>query len=101
MEDLTRRQILKEVVEHGDMDVFTDPVASPTGYPFKVLDVAGTLSEEKVYKERPRMCSLGYLRAPYVDNNGKIGYRCPAEPVDNWVKKGGEVEATVGRKCLW
>lgn len=101
MEDNTRYDILQSICEDGDMDVFTDPVASPTGYPFKVLQAPNTLSVDKAYEERPRLCSLGYLRAPYEDTSGKIGYRCPAEPVADWVKKGGEVEATVGRKCLW
>ena len=32
--------------------------------------------------------------------DGKIGYRCSAEPVANYVAKGGKVEDTVGRKCL-
>ena len=101
MEDGMRQEILKTICEDGDMEVFTDPVASPTGYPFKVLEIPRTLSEEQEYKARPRLCSLGYLRSAYVDENGKVGYRCPAEPVEDWVKKGGEVEATVGRKCLW
>ena len=30
----------------------------------------------------------------------KIGYRCSAEPVENYVAKGGKIEDTVGRKCL-
>ncbi|CAJ1946181.1 unnamed protein product, partial [Cylindrotheca closterium] len=28
------------------------------------------------------------------------GFRCASEPVDAYLKKGGEVEATRGRKCL-
>jgi hypothetical protein len=32
--------------------------------------------------------------------NGRVGYRCPAEPVDTYVAKGGALEETVGRKCL-
>jgi NAD(P)H-dependent flavin oxidoreductase YrpB (nitropropane dioxygenase family) len=101
MEDSMRRKILKTIAEEGDMDVFTDPVASPTGYPFKVLEIPNTLSDDQVYKARPRLCSLGYLRSAFMKEDGSIGYRCPAEPVEDWVKKGGEVEATVGRKCLW
>lgn len=27
-------------------------------------------------------------------------HRCPAEPVDTYVAKGGDVEDTVGRQCL-
>lgn len=99
MDDQTRKDILKTLAQ-GDMDVFTDPVASPTGYPFKVLELKNTLSDDKVYAQRPRLCSLGYLRSAYMDDNRKIGYRCPAEDVDAWVRKGGDVEATVGRKCL-
>lgn len=100
MDTNTKQQILQTIAA-GDMDVFTDPVASPTGYPFKALRLPGTLSDEQVYQDRPRVCSLGYLRTPYVDaKDSKIGYRCPAEPVEDWLKKGGEIEATKGRKCL-
>jgi hypothetical protein len=87
-------------VQSGDLSVFTDPVASPTGFPFKVLELEDSLSVKEKYEERPRVCNLGYLRTPFVDPKGKVGYRCASEPVDAWVKKGGSVEATVGRKCL-
>lgn len=95
----TRDEILARIAAE-DMEVFTDPVASPTGYPFKALELSNTLSDKDVYANRPRLCNLGYLRAPYMDTNGHIGYRCPAEPVEDWVKKGGDIEATQGRKCL-
>ena len=36
----------------------------------------------------------------YQTPEGKVGYRCPAEPVEAYVKKGGAVEDTVGRQCL-
>ena len=32
--------------------VLTDPLASPTGFPFKVLQLAGTLSEQACYEDR-------------------------------------------------
>jgi len=101
MADEMRQEILEEISQH-DLEVFTDPVASPTGYPFKVLKVGhNTLADENKYVERPRLCSLGYLRTPYIDpQTGKLGYRCPAEPINDWLKKGGDIEATVGRKCL-
>lgn len=103
MDEETKQQILRTLADPTEqgLDVFTDPVASPTGYPFKALQLSGTLSDEQVYQERPRACSLGYLRTPYTDPEmGRVGYRCPAEPVEDWLKKGGEIEATVGRKCL-
>jgi nitronate monooxygenase len=94
-----KAEVLRQVAS-GDLSVFTDPVASPTGFPFKVLELEDSLSVKAKYQERPRVCNLGYLRTPYVDPNGKVGYRCAAEPVEDWVKKGGAVEATEGRKCL-
>ena len=84
----------------GTGEVFTDPLASPTGFPFKVALLEGTTSEQSVYEERKRICDLGYLREPYAAPDGKIGYRCAAEPVANYLAKGGKIEDTVGRKCL-
>jgi nitronate monooxygenase len=84
----------------GTGKVFTDPLASPTGFPFKVAQLAGSYSDEGVAQARTRVCDLGYLREPYAIDEQKIGYRCSAEPVANYVAKGGKVEDTVGRKCL-
>lgn len=84
----------------GVGEVFTDPLASPTGFPFKVALLEGTSSALNVYQERKRVCDLGYLREPYAAPDGNIGYRCAAEPVANYLSKGGKVEDTVGRKCL-
>src|SRR5579863_9204491 len=84
----------------GTGKVFTDPLASPTGFPFKVAQLAGSYSDEGVAQARTRVCDLGYLREPYAMGEDKIGYRCSAEPVANYVAKGGKIEDTVGRKCL-
>ncbi len=84
----------------GTGAVFTDPLASPTGFPFKVAQLHGTLSDTGVYQARKRICDLGYLREPYCEPDGRIGYRCAAEPVASYIAKGGDAEATVGRKCL-
>ncbi|WP_273266388.1 nitronate monooxygenase, partial [Flexistipes sinusarabici] len=80
--------------------VFTDPDASPTGFPFKVLELKGTLSEFAEYIKRPRRCNLGYLRQLFKKEDGSIGYRCPAEPVEAFVSKGGDPERTKNSKCL-
>jgi len=96
--DLKTRLIQQAIAGTGE--VFTDPLASPTGFPFKVAQLDGTTSEPNVYEARIRTCDLGYLREPYATGDGEIGYRCSAEPVDNYVAKGGKVEETVGRKCL-
>ncbi|WP_262403527.1 hypothetical protein [Actinomadura sp. CNU-125] len=77
-----------------------DPRASPAGFPFKVAELPGTLSDDEVYRERTRLCDLSYLRTPYLKENGSVGFRCPAEPVDAYVRKGGTIEDTAGRRCL-
>lgn len=84
----------------GEAEVFTDPVASPTGFPFKVLEMDQTHSDQATYEARSRICDLGYLRHAYRKENGKVGWRCPSEPIDDYVKKGGSLEDTVGRKCV-
>jgi NAD(P)H-dependent flavin oxidoreductase YrpB (nitropropane dioxygenase family) len=80
--------------------IFTDPVASPTGFPFKVAQLDSTLSNPANYQRRRRICDLGYLRHLYRKSNGSVGYRCPAEPLENYVRKGGTAEHTLGRKCV-
>ncbi len=87
-------------VKTGEAVVFTDPRVSPTGFPFKVLSLQGTLSEEEEYQKRPRLCDQGYLRHMFKKPDNSIGYRCPAEPVDVYLKRGGDMENTKGRKCL-
>jgi nitronate monooxygenase len=84
----------------GMTRVFTDPAASPTGFPFKVMKMPSTLSEPEVYAARERICDLGGLREVYRKDDGSVGYRCASEPVDAYVRKGGKAEDTVGRKCL-
>jgi NAD(P)H-dependent flavin oxidoreductase YrpB (nitropropane dioxygenase family) len=84
----------------GTLAVRTDPLASPTGFPFKVASVPGTLSQVKVYEDRPRLCDLSYLRVPFEKEPGTVGYRCPAEPVETYLRKGGTLAETVGRKCV-
>jgi NAD(P)H-dependent flavin oxidoreductase YrpB (nitropropane dioxygenase family) len=99
MKDETRQEILQQLSKHN-LQVHTDPVASPTGFPFKVLNLPDTLASKHNYEMRGRVCNLGYLRTPYVKPDGAIGYRCASEPVSQYVKKGGFEAATEGRKCL-
>lgn len=94
-----KKQVLA-LSRSGTARVFTDPLASPTGFPFKVAQVPGSLSEASHYAQRTRICDLGYLRKPYRKEDGSLGYRCPAEPVEHFVKKGGKLEDTLNRKCV-
>jgi nitronate monooxygenase len=70
----------------GRARVMTDPIVSPTGFPFKVLQKDETLSNPALYEKRARICDLGW--------------RCPAEPVDDYLRKGGDEKDTRGRKCV-
>ncbi len=92
--------IKQKVISSDSINIKTDPFASPTGFPFKVADIAGSLSDNEIYNKRQRVCNLGYLRTAYEKDDGSIGYRCAAEPVEMYVKKGGREENTRGRKCL-
>ena len=97
--DENRSSILTSLAD-PKMRVMTDASASPTGFPFKVIQNNQTLSNDNLYKERTRICDLGYLRTMFQREKGGIGYRCPAEPLDNYEFKNGEVDQAQGSKCL-
>ena len=78
----------------------TDPLASPTGFPFKVLNLDGTLADSQTYEDRNRVCDLAYLRQAYMLPDGSLGWRCAAEPVADYERKGGTVQDTSERKCI-
>jgi len=90
----------REQAAAGRLVVHTDPAASPTGYPFKVARVPGTVADPEIHAARRRRCDLSYLTTPYRQSDGKVGYRCPAEPVHDYLAKGGQARDTVGRMCL-
>jgi nitronate monooxygenase len=97
--DDIKQKVIAQVLE-DDVDVVTSARVSPTGFPFKVVQIPGTASDETVYNERKRLCDIGYLRTLYQDDDGNIDYRCPAEPEKAFLRKGGKPEATEGRVCL-
>ena len=99
MESALKQKVLHKVIA-GSIKVITSSTISPTGFPFKVLGVEGTASDEKVYSDRKRICDLGFLRNVVIDPNGNLNYRCSAEPVEDFVRKGGREEDAAGRTCL-
>jgi NAD(P)H-dependent flavin oxidoreductase YrpB (nitropropane dioxygenase family) len=96
IDDALKARVLAAVAE-GRVTVRTDPRASPTGYPFKLVEIEGLPTQDET---RRRECDLGYLRVAYRRPDGRLGYRCPAEPVADYVAKGGDAADTVGRRCL-
>lgn len=94
-----RATLIARLVDRS-LHVKTDPLASPTGFPFKVAQLQDTLADPEVYAARPRLCDLGFLRTPYLKDADTVGYRCASEPEHMYVKKGGTIEDTVGRQCI-
>ncbi|MDO8471433.1 MAG: nitronate monooxygenase [bacterium] len=94
------RAEMRRLGYRGELAVRTDPSASPTGFPFKVPQLAGTMSELEVYTARERNCSRKALQFPAERADGRIVFRCGAEPVEDYLRKGGRLEDTVGVRCL-
>jgi len=84
----------------GKIQINTDPVVSPTGFPFKVASVEGTLSDPEIVRNRCKVCDIGYLRELYRTAEGTVGYRCASEQDAIYLAKGGTPESIVGRKCI-
>ncbi|MEN9923863.1 MAG: hypothetical protein RIS09_1377, partial [Actinomycetota bacterium] len=82
-------QLLNNLLD-AVLKVKTDAQASPTGFPFKVAGIHETVAEEEVFRARPRLCDMGYLRTAFEREPGSLGYRCAAEPIDAYVSKGGD-----------
>jgi len=90
--------IKAEIIEKhrkGTLEVITDFKASPTGYPFKRVEV-----EANAGRDACRTCDLGYLRHVYAKEDGTLGYRCPAGPRKAYLSKGGTPEEAEGKRCL-
>jgi len=99
LDDRLKRDLLERSAQ-GRASVRTDPRASPTGMPFKVARLPGSLSEDEIYAARERRCDVGYLRQPYRAASGEIGYRCPAESVSAYRAKEGDPGDAEQRRCL-
>jgi len=99
IDPVLKREVIQMIIEKRAR-VVTDPIASPTGFPFKVLDKPGSLKDPEVYAARKRICDLGYLRHAYVKEDGTKGWRCPSEPLAHYERKGGDLADTEHRVCV-
>jgi nitronate monooxygenase len=84
----------------GTLRVRTDLQASPTGYPFKLIELPGSSADPCVAAARRRVCDLGFLCEAYCDASGNVGFRCPGEPEAAFQAKGGDLSKTPGKQCL-
>ena len=96
----TLRNRLVAELAAGSLTIRNDPRASPTGFPFKVVELPFTVLGGERPATRERICDLGYLREPVERPDGSVAYRCPSEPAHMYERKGGSAEDLVGRKCL-
>jgi len=95
----TRGQLLNKL-KSNNLEIKTDVKASPTSFPIKIAKLEGHTSTADGFAARPKLCDLGYLREPAISETGRTIYRCPSEPDDQYIKKGGAIEDIEGRKCL-
>ncbi|MBI5287713.1 MAG: nitronate monooxygenase [Chloroflexi bacterium] len=101
--DARVKRELRGQIAAGALQVTTSAIASPTGFPFQVAQLEGTLSEAAVYRSRKRICNIGHLVEAYAkpgEGGGGIGFRCPGGPVGAYVRRGGLQEKTAGVVCL-
>ena len=99
MKEEYKQRLLKKSAA-GMARVFTDPVSSPTGFPFKAAQLENTNSDKDVYATRTRICDVGHLREAYRTDSGGVAFRCGSEPIATYLAKGGKEENTIGKKCL-
>lgn len=98
--DKEDRDKVIDLILNDSLKVETGARTSPSGFPFKVAMVKGTLADPEVYANRKRVCDIGFLQSAYLTKDGSLGFRCPAENVNEFVRKGGHLKQTEGRVCL-
>ncbi len=91
--------------EKDDAKLVLTTLFSPTGFPFKVAQLEGTLADQAVYANRMRVCDIGLLQQrglskPAEDGSRRIFQRCAAAPLDDFAGKRGLPLNTTDRRCL-
>jgi len=93
------RRKARRMAYNQELEIKTDPLASPTKFLFKVAQIPWTQSEEIVRETRDRACSACALRVP-LQKGEKIAYQCPAGPEQDFKDNGGDPEDLKGKVCL-
>ncbi len=94
------REQMLQAARDKTLTVRTDHRASPTGFPFKVVELPGTVGMDETFKARPKLCDLGYLRSNTITEEGKTISKCASEPEKPFLRKGGDEAEIEGRICL-
>jgi NAD(P)H-dependent flavin oxidoreductase YrpB (nitropropane dioxygenase family) len=110
-EESGMKSIYRNAILNGLKDRTDDPALvlttlfSPTGFPFKVAQLDGTLADEAIFSTRRRVCDIGLLQQrgldkPAADGTRRLFQRCPAAPVEGFLNKRGLEHNTTDRRCL-
>lgn len=101
------RTAILNAIKRGatDEDLVRTTLFSPTGYPFKVAQLPGTLADEQIYANRRRVCDIGLLQQrgltqPGADGSRQLFQRCQAAPLEDFLRKRGLERNAEGRRCL-
>lgn len=86
-------------------DLVQTTLYSPTGFPFKVVQVEGTLSDSGVFANRTRVCDIGLLQQrgvgkPDEEGGRRLFQRCAAAPIEDFIRKRGLPHNTQDKRCL-
>ncbi|HEX9117269.1 MAG TPA: nitronate monooxygenase, partial [Anaerolineae bacterium] len=101
-----RQAILREIKNGTDQaSLVRTTLFSPTGFPFKVVQLGKTLSDSHVFEDRHRVCDIGLLQQlglgkPSQDGSRMLFQRCPASPTAAYVRERGLESNTGQRRCL-
>jgi len=90
---------LLDEIREGTISIITSTNASPTGFPFQVVQEEGSLTDKQIYDNRERVCNLGGLVRFKLENGVPISI-CPAEPISTYIRKGGDSKDSEGVICL-
>jgi NAD(P)H-dependent flavin oxidoreductase YrpB (nitropropane dioxygenase family) len=88
-----------------EIELVRTTMFSPTGFPFKVVQLEGTLADDEVYADRTRVCDIGLLQQlglgkPDSAGMRRLFQRCPAAPMEGFLNKRGLEQNTNDRRCL-
>ncbi|KAF0107636.1 MAG: 2-nitropropane dioxygenase [Anaerolineaceae bacterium] len=103
----TYRSAILNELKNGtdDAPLVQTTLFSPTGFPFKVVQLKDTVADEAVFAARRRVCDIGGLQQRGLgklaaDGTRRLFQRCPAAPVEDYVSKRGLPLNTEDRRCL-
>lgn len=94
------KDAIVKAIFSDNLEILTDARVSPTGFPFKIANILGSIAHKSVYEARKRVCDIGHLQESITTVKGDIVQRCPAEPETSWARNGGLAFRLGGVACL-